>query len=69
MRENDCFARKDKPRVECTALNKIEPGCGTVKCPFYKPDRDLVRKERFNPKTKLIEVTFEKLSKDLYGLA
>lgn len=50
VKENDCFAYTEIDGLyghgECFALDKMQPGCGTIKCPFYKPDRKYVRTEK-----------------------
>lgn len=44
--DNDCFAypKEGEPK-ECFAMTIFHPDCGTVDCPFYKPDSKLIRKE------------------------
>ena len=64
-KENDCFSWHETEGLwghgECFALDKIQPGCGTVECPFYKPDKKYIRTEKdgevyFKYKGKIIEV-------------
>lgn len=49
-KENDCFAYTAIDGLpgygECFSLRRMEPGCGTVACPFYKPNREYVRCEK-----------------------
>ena len=47
--ENNCFAYTAIDGLpghgECFALRRRESSCGTVGCPFYKPNRNYIRCE------------------------
>lgn len=50
IEKNGCFAYREIPELpghgECLILKKKQMGCGTVKCPFYKPDKRYIRGEK-----------------------
>jgi len=37
MVKQRCFAHGEFTSI-CKALTHIQPGCGTTKCPFFKPE-------------------------------